>query len=313
MTDRLSNFFGRVYPTYDHAALIEAFGIRPGDKVLDIGGGHNPLARADFIVDSDLTDGVHRGGQPIPPELRDRYVPADIHCLPFADKSIDFIYCSHVLEHVLDPETACRELMRVGRRGFIETPRKWSEFFAGYPSHQWLIDDAGGELVFERRQFIESPYLNALLHAVWRSKRLEASALRTFLNVSCVQYYWEDSFTFRVVRSADNNFDYMNPDHAALSHFHFAKNIFLLGAPPEYGIFHAEKAASLRPDNENFLVLLAGIALEAGNAELWKANRDIAYKKGVLNSSDTVLLKLGRRAPILKKLRSFVEKYDAGQ
>jgi len=37
--------------------------------------------------------------------------------MPFPDKSFDFVYCAHVLEHVDDPIRACREIMRVGKRG----------------------------------------------------------------------------------------------------------------------------------------------------------------------------------------------------
>ncbi len=302
-----SNFFGRIYPTYDHRMLVDAFGIRPSDKVLDIGGGHNPFSRADYIVDYDLTDGTHRNGQPIPPELQARYIRGDIHHLPFDDKSIDFIYCSHVMEHVLDPEAACRELMRVGKRGFIESPRKWTEFFAGHPSHQWLIDVVEGELVFERRQFIESPFLNALLHAVWRSKRLEANALRNFLNISCVQFFWEDRFDFRVIAGDEDTFDYTKAEHAALSHFHFARNIFLLNAPLEHGYFHAKKALTLRPDDDLIRILIAGYALSTDDTASWKDALPVLLRKDILSRSDRALLALGFRQPALLKIRSFLE------
>ncbi|MGC2062327.1 MAG: radical SAM protein, partial [Thermodesulfovibrionales bacterium] len=304
-----SNFFGKVYPTYDHQQLIDAFGIMPSDKVLDIGGGHNPFFRADYIIDSDIADGLHRDGQKIPAALQDKYINADVHNLPFDDKSIDFIYCSHVLEHVLDPVRACSELIRVGKRGFIETPRKWSELFAGYPSHQWLIDNIDGELVFERRQFIESPYLNSLLHAVWRSKRLELNALRTFLNISCLQFCWKDTFSFRVINTDCNNFDYANPEHAALSHYYFAKNIFLLDAPLEHGVFHAKKAAEIMPREEIFLVLLAGYALALGDSELWSKTRTSVARHGMLSRADKIFLNFGVTKSVLKKIRSFIENY----
>ncbi len=287
--------------------LVDAFGIQPSDRVLDIGGGHNPFFRADHIVDYDLTDGAHRNGQSIPPELKDRYIRGDIHHLPFEDKSIDFIYCSHVMEHVLDPEAACRELMRVGKRGFIESPRKWTEFFAGHPSHQWLIDVVQGELIFERRQFIESPFLNTLLHAVWRSKRLEANALRSFLNISCVQFCWNDRFDFRVVTGGGNNFDYTNTEHAALSHYHFARNIFLLNAPLEHGYFHAKKALSLMPDDDRFQILISGYALSANDNESWEKTQAAIRRHNILSSGDRTLLAFGFKKPALAKIRSFLE------
>ncbi len=310
MSDSFSNFFGRIYPTYDHAKLVEAFAILPSETVLDIGGGHNPFSRAYHIVDFDLSEGDHRDGQNIPDTVKDRYIKADVHCLPFEDKSIDFIYCSHVLEHVKDPETACRELMRVGKRGFIETPRKWTEFFAGYPSHQWLIDVINEELVFERRQFIESPYMNALLHAVWRSKKLEVNALRRFLYISCVQFSWNDRFPFRVVDSGADAFDYANPAHAALSHYYFAKFIFVLGAPLEHGIFHARKAAAIAPDDDRFSLLLAGYALELEDAPAWRKVRGVVQRHGILSAADVLLLKCGYRSSSAEKLRAWFEQND---
>ena len=309
----MKNFFGPVYPTYDHQKLIEVFGILPSEKVLDIGGGHNPFLRADHIVEPDTAEGIHRGGQSIPEGVRSRYVTADIHELPFDDKSMDFIYCSHVLEHVQDPAQACRELIRVGKRGFIETPRKWSEFFAGYPSHQWLIDVINNELTFERRQFIESPYLNGLLHAVWRSKRLEENALKKFLNVSCVQFYWQDSFNFHIESSEENSFDYTNRDHAALSHYHFAKNIFLLDAPLQHGIFHAKKALEIQPDNESFLVLVAAYALALDDSALWRDTDRALSDKSVLGATERFLVRAGFRKTALSKLKAHIEKHDHSQ
>jgi ubiquinone/menaquinone biosynthesis C-methylase UbiE len=40
-------------------------------------------------------------------------VKADITDIPYSDNSFDIIYCSHVLEHVVDDRKALRELNRV--------------------------------------------------------------------------------------------------------------------------------------------------------------------------------------------------------
>lgn len=308
-----SNFFGELYPSYDHNELINIFGILPDDKVLDIGSGHNPFSRANYFVDFDLIDDVHRHGQRIPSELKDRYMAADIHQLPFKDKSIDFVFCSHILEHVSDPSTACQEIMRVGKRGYIETPRKWTEFFAGYPSHQWLIDVTAEELIFKRRQFIESPYLNCLFFAVWKSKKLEEHALRLFLNISCVQFYWEEEFKFRVIDNNANRFDYSNPYHAAMSHFYFAKNILTFDAPPEHGIFHAEKSVMLCPDVEIFWILCAAYALILNNKELWSKTSKFLHDKHIINRRDIFFLKLGFKKAVIKKLIRILEENDPAE
>lgn len=42
-------------------------------------------------------------------------VQLDVTNLPFGDGSFDFVYCSHVLEHVFDDKAAMREFRRVLR------------------------------------------------------------------------------------------------------------------------------------------------------------------------------------------------------
>jgi len=304
------NFFGELFPSHDHNQLIEIFGILPTDKVLDVGGGHNPFSRANYIVDYDLAGGVHRDGHNIPEELVERYIEADIHQLPFEDKSMDFVFCSHVLEHVLDPETACREIIRVGKRGYIETPRKWSEFFAGYPSHRWLIDVIDGGLVFERRKFIESPFLNFALPSVWKSKKLEERALKSFRNISHIQFYWEESFQSRVINSGINDFDYSKPYHAALAHFYFARNILFFDAPPKHGIFHAENTVKLCPYVELFWVLCALYALLSDSAELWSKSHRFLQSKKIISARDVFSVKFGFKKSLINRLMRILEEND---
>ena len=82
--------------------------------VLDIASGHNPFPKATILSRSFLEITAHRREEIV---LDHRpFVMLDIHHLPFVDKSIDYIYCSHVIEHVEDPLQACSEMMRVGKR-----------------------------------------------------------------------------------------------------------------------------------------------------------------------------------------------------
>ena len=257
MSNLKENFFGPNYPTDKHDLLIEMFSISEGEFVLDVGGGHAPFSRADVIVEIDLFGGGHRDGKPIPVEGISKYIVGDIASLPFKDKSCDFVFCSHVLEHIGDPGGACRELIRVAKRGYIETPRKWTEFYAGHPSHRWLVDIVDGKLSFEKRRFINSPFMNFMLPQVWKDPELYESALSTFRNITCVQFYWEDSFEYMVDnRVTENDFNYNDLKQAAYSHYCFARNILKFNAPPEYGLFHAETAVKLVPVNDKYRKLL---------------------------------------------------------
>jgi SAM-dependent methyltransferase len=84
--------------------------------------------------------------------------------LPFANRAFDFVYASHVLEHVVDPVQACREIMRVGAAGYIETPSPFLEqgLAIGDESspehwyHRWFVFSLGSDqLVFEPKSVEE--------------------------------------------------------------------------------------------------------------------------------------------------------------
>lgn len=128
------------------------FGIRPDWKVLDIGSGNDPFPLATHLADLTVSDNqVGRAGVPFK-ELQGKPVyECNIERMPFADKEFDFVFCSHVLEHVGDPEKACSELMRVGRCGYIETPSPakdlWLDTIA-VSNHRWAVESVGEKLVF---------------------------------------------------------------------------------------------------------------------------------------------------------------------
>lgn len=112
--------------------------------VLEIGGGPDPWPRSDILADSMPFDNAERHGDMV----MDRPVIAcDAHHLPFPDKSFDFVFCAQVLEHVEDPSRFLDELQRVGKAGYLETPRPVRELLFGWPFHRWLVDTRDDRLV----------------------------------------------------------------------------------------------------------------------------------------------------------------------
>lgn len=70
---------------------------------------------------------------------------AEVTAMPFADKTFDFVLCSHILEHCDDLERACAELARVAKCGMIICPGigKESMFNHHEADHKWWVH--GGE------------------------------------------------------------------------------------------------------------------------------------------------------------------------
>lgn len=172
-------------------------------RVLDIGSGPSPHPWATHLADRYPDDPAQRFDLPLTTHGRP-FIACSVDALPFADKSFDFIHCSHVLEHVPDPAAACRELMRVGRAGYIECPRSWTEYVFSAPDHRWLVDLEDATLTFREKTdaeadadplgfrwslfaWLKDPAFNRHWNAA------EMLALRT------VQLHWTESFRFVVI------------------------------------------------------------------------------------------------------------------
>ena len=125
--------------------------------VLDVGSGDKPHWRADVLLDrfAGAEHGVQRSGRAAARTPRPLF-DSDAADMPFANQVFDYVICSHVLEHVLDPGAVIDEMVRVGKAGYIEVPRVTSAKILDFPSHLWWCDLVDGELVFtakERAQF----------------------------------------------------------------------------------------------------------------------------------------------------------------
>ncbi|HOX28827.1 MAG TPA: class I SAM-dependent methyltransferase [bacterium] len=81
-------------------------------------------------------------------------IVADAHHLPYADNSVDAIYCEAVLEHLYDPPRAVREMFRVlrpGGRVLSITP--FLQEYHGYPYHYCNFTLTGHSMLYEKVGF----------------------------------------------------------------------------------------------------------------------------------------------------------------
>jgi radical SAM superfamily enzyme YgiQ (UPF0313 family)/ubiquinone/menaquinone biosynthesis C-methylase UbiE len=187
------------------------FGIQPTDKVLDIGSGNLPFPLATHLADLALTnDSVGRAGVPFKHLDGKPVYECDLENLPFGDHEFDFVYCSHVLEHVENPEKACTELMRVGKRGYIETPNRGKDLWlntAKISNHKWAVEKWNETLIFTEYTPRELEGLDSdilmQMHCAPQNEREKAFSALIYLKADLVNvmHYWENNIVCEVRRS----------------------------------------------------------------------------------------------------------------
>ncbi len=167
--------------------------IRANDFVLEIGSGHNPKARSDVLCDKFIEDDEQRGGGIV----TDRpIVEADGQFLPFADQAFDYVICTHVLEHVEDPKQLIAELMRVARRGYIETPSEIGERIYGWHYHRWIVNLIDGRLTLQKNN--QQPQFGQLFHTLAAKDKYWKRFHITHHNIFLVQYEWENNIDYEI-------------------------------------------------------------------------------------------------------------------
>lgn len=179
------------------------FNIPKNAKVLDIGSGPVPFPGATVLCERYLNNTVHRYGKVITNDIP--IVQADISALPFPDKKFDFVYSAHVLEHVDDPIQACREIMRVGKRGYLETPNFMKDTLFCYAElmhHRWHTIASGNTIFFfeyNSRQLkgIRSSAWNDMIWSKYHNRLQDA--LLDNMDLFNTMFLWEDKFEVQVV------------------------------------------------------------------------------------------------------------------
>jgi len=127
---------------------------------------------------------------------------------PFEDNEFDFVIASHVLEHVHDPIHFCKELCRIGKRGYIEVPTPfWDNLTEGpydlannpLGHKSWVtFDDEYNKIVFNKKLEIFKKVL---------STREYQSLVIFFSNSALVKLYWENNIECEL---GNNRYEYNN-------------------------------------------------------------------------------------------------------
>lgn len=128
--------------------------IKKTDKVLEVGGGHNPHPRANVVVDKFPDTNYHRSGN-IKVLSHQKFLQADGENLPFEDYEFDYVICCQVLEHVENPERFLKEQFRVAKKGFLEVPSLLGEYLFPRESHKWIMHEINNTLYLVEKNKID--------------------------------------------------------------------------------------------------------------------------------------------------------------
>lgn len=161
--------------------------------------------RSNILADKFLVDDSER---PHPLALDERpFVVCDALYLPFKDKTVDHVICSHLAEHVESPEALFQELTRVAKAGYVECPGRIREMLHGWEFHRWYVSAHNDGMLFEEKP---RPLHDPEIHS-WFVKRFENDRdFEQFFidNIELLEmvsiYDWVDECKCTVRRSPEN-------------------------------------------------------------------------------------------------------------
>jgi len=111
--------------------------IKEGGRIVDLGAGGRKITPNTITVDFI--------------KIGDTDVIADIHFLPFKDKSVDGLFCTGTLEHVEHPEKVVQEIRRVLKNtGIVYIDVPFLQCYHPDPVDYWRFTVKGIELICVR-------------------------------------------------------------------------------------------------------------------------------------------------------------------
>jgi SAM-dependent methyltransferase len=168
--------------------VVAGFLINKNDLVIDIGSGDKPFWRADVFFDKLSLENYQRATAGKTITNFGIFVDGEISKTNFKKKVFDFSYCSHVLEHVEDPESAIREIMRISKKGYIEVPNGLIECAAPFSSHLWFVFQNKDMLIFVRK--------SRQMHKILLENR---NYIKTFFKEPFIRLYWKNTINYQII------------------------------------------------------------------------------------------------------------------
>ena len=156
-------------------------------KILDIGCNLSAVEYAQTVADiQDFSKFYEKKNK--------KFVLIQNKSLPFNDNQFDFVFASHVIEHIADLSFFLSELQRISKKGYIEVPSILEDniVFSKNSSedHKWIFKFNDVEkilLVEKKKKFIEPFITHGVLFEVWR---------KNFRSSLVLELYWENEIDY---------------------------------------------------------------------------------------------------------------------
>ena len=154
-------------------------------KILDIGCNLDAIEYAQTVADVTNFSEFYKNK---------KFVLIDDKKLPFEDNQFDFVYASHVIEHVDDVSYFMREIQRISKQGYIELPSLLEDNIIlsdnSIKDHKWFFqfDDVNRVLLIEKKKQLIEPFLtHGLLFGSFR---------KNFRSSLVLEFLWENEINF---------------------------------------------------------------------------------------------------------------------
>lgn len=178
-------------------------------NVLEIGPGGYPHPRSNVLLEKLFDNdemALAQRGYATPHKSPQKTVYYKGGRFPFNDLEFDYVICSHVIEHIPqeDLDLFIEELMRVGKRGFIEFPTVFYELINYQDVHLWLMNYRRGEMVFMDKNLFQSSCIHRIFREMFYGKdKYMAQSFVRYRDLFFHAFEWDGIVNYRIVDEYD--------------------------------------------------------------------------------------------------------------